>query len=339
MDGAQTPGLVETLANLSVFRILEIVAVLTVLRLALVRIPNGVTRSIADTVESALIAVVLVFMVIRPFIVQAYFIPSPSMEPTLLGKNNVGDRILVSKYDYRFRQPARDDVVVFLAPPAAMAGDPDFIKRLIGRPGDVIKTVRGRVLVDGVEYNHMTVRNRLGSNGFFGQDALAAVTVEQADHHVKFDAQGRGVWADGRLISKPDLAKILTGNPQGKVQVIAGYNTRDGRKLDEPFIAEDPDYDLQIYDGQPLKHMVDSDTMPGAPRDSYVLSAQAISAAEYARDAASPAERIPPHRLLMMGDNRNDSNDGTNWGLLDDKRVVGHAVFIFWPLTRMHPIH
>ena len=336
MDGAQTPGLVETLANLSIFRILEIVAVLTVLRLALVRLPSGFARSIADTVESALIAVVLVFMVIRPFIVQAYFIPSPSMEPTLLGKNNVGDRILVSKYDYRFHVPKRDDVVVFLAPAAAMPGDPDFIKRLIGVPGDQIQTSRGRVVVDGVEYDHKTVRDRLGANGFFGQDALANVEVEQADHHVKFVTDG--VMADKQFISKPILAKILTGNPQAKVQVIPGYNMRDGQKLDEPFIAEDPDYDLQIYDGQPLKHSVDSDSMPGTTRDNYALSAQAISAAEYARDKASPAERIPPHRLLMMGDNRNDSNDGTNWGLLDDKRVVGHAVFIFWPLPRMHPI-
>ncbi len=40
----------------------------------------------------------------------------------------------------------------------------------------------------------------------------------------------------------------------------------------------------------------------------------------------------------MMGDNRNDSNDGTNWGLLREKRVVGRAVFIFWPLPRLHPI-
>lgn len=336
MDAAQTPGLVETLANLSVFRILEIVAILTVIRLALVRQPSGFARSLADTLESALIAVVLVFMVIRPFIVQAYFIPSPSMEPTLLGKNNVGDRILVSKYDYRFHDPRRDDVVVFLAPPAAMPGNPDFIKRLIGVPSDKIETVRGRVMVDGVEYDHKTVRDRLGANGFFGQDALANVEVEQADHHVKFVKDG--VMADKQFVSKPVLAKILTGNAQAKVQVIPGYNMRNGQKLDEPFIAEDPDYDLQIYDGQPLKHMVDSDTLPGSPRDNYFLSGQPISAAEYARDKASPAEQIPPHKLLMMGDNRNDSNDGTNWGLLDDKRVVGHAVFIFWPLTRMHPI-
>ena len=41
----------------------------------------------------------------------------------------------------------------------------------------------------------------------------------------------------------------------------------------------------------------------------------------------------------MMGDNRNDSNDSTNWGLLDSKRVVGRAQFVFWPPSRMGLIH
>jgi signal peptidase I len=341
MEGT-SPGLVETLANLSILKILWIVAGLTVVRLALVRIPAQFARSIADTLESALIAVVLVFMVIRPFVVQAYFIPSPSMEPTLLGKDNVGDRILVSKYDYRFHAPRRDDVVVFLAPLAATQGtgtpaDSDFIKRLIGRPGDQIKAVRGRVIVDGVEYNHQSVRNKLGASGIFGQDAMASLNVDQADHHVKFASDG--VWADKQFISKPELAKALVNNPQAKVTIIPGYNIRNGQKLSEPFIAEDPDYDLQFYHGLPLKHMIDSDAFPGAARDIYQLQSQTISAADYAAYAATPAEQIPPHRLLMMGDNRNDSNDGTAWGLLDDKRVVGHAVFIFWPLSRMHPIH
>ena len=60
-----------------------------------------------------MIAVALVFLIIRPFILQAFYIPSPSMEPTLLGKDNSGDRILVNKFEYRTEKPHRDDVVVF----------------------------------------------------------------------------------------------------------------------------------------------------------------------------------------------------------------------------------
>ena len=139
----------ETLANLNILWILAIVAGLTVLRLAFIYVPTPTARSIAEILESGMIAVALVFLIIRPFLLQAFFIPSPSMEPTLLGKNGSGDRILVNKFAYRLGKPQHDDVVVFLAPPAAMAGDPEFIKRLIGLPGDKLEVVSGYVMVGG----------------------------------------------------------------------------------------------------------------------------------------------------------------------------------------------
>jgi signal peptidase I len=307
MDPTPPPSIAETLANLSTLKILAIITVLTVFRLGLVRVAAPAARSFAEVLESALIAIVLVFMVIRPFVLQAFFIPSPSMEPTLLGNNNVGDHIL--------------------------AGNPDFIKRLIGKPGDLIETSRGRVLVEGQEYNHAAVRNALGHAGLFGQDAMASAEVDQADHHVRFT--DKGVLADGKLVPNTQLALALGHPATAPVQVIAGYNTRDGKRLYEPFTAEDPDYDLQFSDGKPLKRLYASEYM----RFAYEMSGQPITQTEYERYKSAPAERIPQGKLLVMGDNRNDSNDGTAWGLLDAPRIVGHAVFIFWPLDRLHPIH
>ena len=332
MDPTPPPSIAETLANLSTLKILAIIAVLTVLRLGLVRVAAPAARSIAEVLESALIAIVLVFMVIRPFVLQAFFIPSPSMEPTLLGNNNVGDHILVDKFGYRLRKPRRDDVVVFLAPPQAMAGNPDFIKRLIGEPGDLIQASRGRVLVEGQEYNHATVRNALGHAGLFGQDAMASAEVDQADHHVRFT--DKGVLADGKLVPASQLALALGHPATSPVRVVGGYNMRDGKRLNEPFTAEDPDYDLQFSNGKPLKRLYASEYM----RYAYEMSGQPITQAEYTRYKSAPAERIPSGKLLVMGDNRNDSNDGTAWGLLDAPRIVGRAVFIFWPLDRLHPV-
>ncbi len=343
MEPSQSPGITETLANLSVAWILTIVAVLTVLRLGLIRVPNPGARSFAEILESGIIAIVLVFMVIRPFVLQAYFIPSPSMEPTLLGKDNVGDRILVNKFLYRLHPPRRDDVVVFLAPPAATEGsvepNADFIKRLIGVPGDVVQAVHGSVNVNGTDFDHQQVRDQLGHAGEFGTDAESEASVDQADHHVKFVADG--VLADGRLIPKQKLAADL-GMPGGVVTIHPGYTVRNGRRMSSPFTAEDPDYDMQEFQGRPLKHdfgAVGSDMeYKLGPLPDRSDGSQALTVEEYARDRQTPPGAIPPHELLMMGDNRNDSNDGTNWGLLRDKRVVGRAVFIFWPLTRMHPI-
>jgi len=87
--------------------------------------------------EAILIALVFAIF-IRTFIVQAFRIPSGSMETTLL----VGDQILVDKIVYKFREPQRGEIIVFKYPE-----DPsrDFIKRVIGLPGETIE-LRNRVV-------------------------------------------------------------------------------------------------------------------------------------------------------------------------------------------------
>jgi signal peptidase I len=250
------------------------------------------------------------------------------MEPTLLGKNGAGDKIVVSKFQYRMEKPRRDDVVVFLAPPAAMAGDPPYVKRLIGLPGDRMEAVAGVVTVGGRSYNHTDVRQALAVSGEFGPDAQANPTGDlQSDHHVKFVPGG--VLADGRRIGPERLAQILTGMAHAPVAVRPGYVVRNGQRLAEPFTAEDPDYDLKLFEGQPLKHE------HGPAEAEYHLGRTPLTQAEFARDYARPTGAVPPGRYLMMGDNRNDSDDSTNWGPLEARRVVGHAQAVFWPLSRL----
>ncbi|MBQ0991653.1 signal peptidase I [Micromonospora sp. PSH03] len=77
---------------------------------------------------------ILVAVLVRAFVLQTFFIPSPSMENTL----KIDDRVLVNKLVYDFRSPHRGEVIVFKAP-TAWSGNPDgedFIKRVIGIPGD-----------------------------------------------------------------------------------------------------------------------------------------------------------------------------------------------------------
>src|SRR5687767_10816759 len=103
----------DWLANISIKWVLVAVGLLLVLRMSMApsrTYGRRATDSAAEFMESALIAIVLVFLVIRPFIVQAFYIPSGSMEQTLM----IGDRILVNKFVYRFSKPDRKDVVVFL---------------------------------------------------------------------------------------------------------------------------------------------------------------------------------------------------------------------------------
>ncbi len=125
-------------------------------------------RGIAEILESLIIAAVLVFLIIRPFFVQAFFIPSESMEYTLLGHDagtsetgathtdTVHDHIFVNKLIYRFQKPQRGDIIVFKAPKSADAEHSSdrqvenvLIKRLIGIPGDRIEIKQGHVWLNG----------------------------------------------------------------------------------------------------------------------------------------------------------------------------------------------
>lgn len=118
-----------------------------------------------------LVAFLLAFL-LRTFVLQVFYIPSSSMEPTL----QVYDRMVVEKVSYHFREPRRGEIVVFegetvAAPPTdegvvarslrgvgqfigvVPASARDFVKRVIGLPGDEIRIEAGRVHVNGEPLN------------------------------------------------------------------------------------------------------------------------------------------------------------------------------------------
>lgn len=104
--------------------------------------------------------VILAFFFIESMVIQARVIPSASMEHTIL----IGDHLIVTLLGYDagipftehhialWRSPKRQQIIVFEAPPQA-AHDEDFIKRVIGLPGDTVGIQRGIVFVNGKKLN------------------------------------------------------------------------------------------------------------------------------------------------------------------------------------------
>ena len=119
---------------------------------------KNLTKVIYENIKTILGALIIA-IIIRSLIFQPFYIPSSSMEPTLL----IGDRIFVSKYTYGFsrhsfpfspkifnerinyKKPERGDLVVFKTPADNRT---DYIKRLIGLPGDNIQFINGDIFIN-----------------------------------------------------------------------------------------------------------------------------------------------------------------------------------------------
>ena len=119
---------------------------------------NKYAKIIVDNIKTLIVAL-LIAILIRSLIIQPFYIPSSSMEPNLL----VGDRIFVSKFSYGYskhsfpfspnisnkrflsKEPTQGDLVVFKTPSDNRT---DYIKRLIGLPGDEIQFIIGELFIN-----------------------------------------------------------------------------------------------------------------------------------------------------------------------------------------------
>lgn len=113
--------------------------------------PDGrrrMSRSTRSTIEwvAVIVGALVVALVVKTFLIQAFYIPSESMVPTL----QVGDRVLVNKLSYSTGDVDRGDIVVFARPGGPGAdGIADLIKRVVALPGETVEGRDGHVYIDG----------------------------------------------------------------------------------------------------------------------------------------------------------------------------------------------
>lgn len=193
--------------------------------------PSGRRKSVArEYAESIIIAVVLA-LVIRTFVVQAFKIPSGSMEDTLL----IGDHILVNKLSYGLHLPIIDSQIR----PLGLAGDP--------QRGDII------------------------------------------------------VFPFPRDPSR-DFIKRVVGLPGERIEIRNHRAYVNGEPLKEPYVKLDE-----------------------------------RAAMQPSRYSHWGPEVVPPGKLFVMGDNRDNSADSRDWGFLDSEHVKGRAFIIYWSWDSSEP--
>ena len=143
--------------------------------------------SILDNIKTLFYALIIA-VIIRSLIIQPFYIPSSSMEPNLL----VGDRLFVTKYSYGYskhsfpfsphifkgrvisKEPKRGDVVVFKTPADNRT---DYIKRLVGLPGDQIQFIDSNLYINSSE----VLKSRISKNDeiYCGEKKIDVFTFEE----------------------------------------------------------------------------------------------------------------------------------------------------------------
>lgn len=227
----ETQPLTDQLANVSPSTVVAIVFGFTLVRLFLAKIRDTWARTVSETCDTVNFVLVLAFLLIRPFVAQAFYIPSESMERTLLKH----DRLVVDKFTYRFGDPQRGDVIVFEAPENATDGQKgiDFIKRCVAVPGDEIEMRAPKIKVDGKELDTLGVSGVEAHEYLRRQLGLGEGSIKFFPDHLLINGVEK--------MDTTDLA-VKIGEPGKKVTIEPGQTLINGKVLDESFTREDPDY-------------------------------------------------------------------------------------------------
>jgi signal peptidase I len=216
--------------------------------------------------------VALVVLVLRSFIFEPFRIPSDSMMPTLLD----GDFIIVNKYAYGLRlpvinekvisigSPQRGDVVVFRYP---LDPSVNYIKRLVGLPGDHVQVRNDRITVNGTPVPFKIVGPY--NDGCYVNFQLAEEKLGQHLHEA--------------MLCPVPLDPTPGPLPGCDRKEVRGYNCGDGQGA-AALLGEGPLWDRVV----------------------------------------------PPGEYLMMGDNRDNSEDGRVWGFVPEANLVGKATRIWF---------
>ena len=164
----------------------------------------------------------LAFLFIQGTLVQARVIPSGSMERTLL----VGDHLLMSRLGYDagvpftdwhvrlWREPQRQQVIIFHAP---LEGSPDYIKRVIGLPGDTLEIREGKVWINGRPPAEPYLRAPMPRSEHFGPIAVPPKSyfVMGDNRDNSYDSRFWGFVPRAALVGTPLVIYMSVDAPEG----------------------------------------------------------------------------------------------------------------------------
>ncbi|MGE0550057.1 MAG: signal peptidase I [Kofleriaceae bacterium] len=250
-----------------------------------------------DTIESIGVAI-MIALLLRAFVVEAFKIPSSSMYPTL----EINDHIFVNKFIYGLRipytniklferSPNRGDVIVFMQP---CEPDRDYIKRVIAVAGDTVEERCNVVYVNGKAIPHELIQG-------------AGCTYKDKNERT-------GVRTD---MPCTRYRETVDGNSHDV------FHAEEGR-LDDDGFPRDGRVPTCLSDPTPkdpeIKREAAANQLPG----SIVVTKQGAEACEQQAHYV-----VPEGHVFAMGDNRANSRDSRYWGSVPIENIKGEAMFIW----------
>lgn len=280
-------------------------------------------REYAETIICAFV----IAMVIRTFVVQAFKIPTGSMEPTLHGDPRYGDRIFVNKFIYRFKSPARGDIVVFKTKNIpGLDHRKDYIKRLIGLPGEMIE----------IKDNSVYINNKIANNSIIAQNMYLdsrgpiLVPIEIPKKKLRVSEHFFLVWDHDKkdiYILSSIIYNLPLNTKPGDIFIFDPthiVNIEQSTPFETEFLANENQLVEFREDGIYIDKVQVVDT--NQTNHLYVIQGQ------YGMDDKEIT--IPEDAYYVLGDNSENSKDSRYWGVVPKENVKGKAMFIWWPPKR-----
>lgn len=285
-------------------------------------------KSVARDWTEGLARAVILIVALNTFVIQGSYIPSASMMNTLIE----GDYIWVNKAAYFLQEPQRGDVVVFNFP---LDPQRDFIKRLIGKPGDKIKIkdsklyLNGKLRIENFTQNDFyspfdpkdNVMTPIPVSSVFKNSQIAYLpeklyllrwekdlTMPETSYFSKNLNAGVGDFVDIKDIKRGPYRKPMEilAVPGDSIQsVLGGLKTKAGFHTVGSYAL----FYMEPRQGREFKTAYEMDEIT-----------------------------IPENQYFVMGDNRDNSQDSRFWGFVDRSKIKGKAMFIYLPIDRMQMI-
>lgn len=305
-------------------------------------VPKNSRAKFRDGCETLFVAFFLA-MVIRAYILQAFYIPSSSMENTLL----IGDHLIANKVKFHLTNPKRYDILIFQYPEDPINPEPennyiklagaiywnksepnlfkkftyympkDFIKRCIGLPGDVIEIKKKNVYINNSletfdKFQHI-FNDFEPVRDYFGPVSIPAkgtvYNLKEINVYQLFIIQQYYSFYNEKFEFKYDIK--INNEKVDKLALPNGYTINfENLKLYHIIyfyqICKFYNYDIKLdfYD--------------------FKLNTRKINDVKFDENC-----------YFALGDNRDNSKDSRFWGALPDHFLNGTALFNYWPITRI----